>query len=227
MTLGLEKRASKSAPEDLLLSFAAGDLDSDLGLVVDTQVYYNAQARERVRDYEALGGILMEEAAPEKLHDDALSQIFARIDEEGDSLLSERETAQMDQPRDGLDLPPHLRRLVGQDITALKWSGAMKGVRELRLPNEGERRLRLLEIQPGVKVVDHTHQGREWTLVLQGAYEDGSDVFAKGDLQIADEEINHAPKAIGSDVCLCLVMTEAPIRLTGPFGRLLNPFIRF
>jgi len=27
-------------------------------------------------------------------------------------------------------------------------------------------------------------------------------------------------------VCICLAVTEAPIQLTGLFGRLLNPFIR-
>ena len=27
--------------------------------------------------------------------------------------------------------------------------------------------------------------------------------------------------------CLCLAVTDAPLRLTGLFGRLLNPFIRF
>jgi putative transcriptional regulator len=44
---------------------------------------------------------------------------------------------------------------------------------------------------------------------------------------IADESVDHCPIADEEGDCLCLAVTDAPLRLTGRFGRFLNPFIRF
>jgi putative transcriptional regulator len=35
------------------------------------------------------------------------------------------------------------------------------------------------------------------------------------------------PTADDDGDCVCLAVTDAPLRLTGPIGRLFNPFIRF
>jgi putative transcriptional regulator len=72
----------------------------------------------------------------------------------------------------------------------------------------------------------HTHDGSELTLVLAGGFSDESGHFVRGDVAEADPSINHQPVADPGEDCLCLAVTDAPIRLTGPFGRLLNPFLR-
>ena len=43
----------------------------------------------------------------------------------------------------------------------------------------------------------------------------------------ADAALDHQPTATGDKACLCLVVTDAPIRLTGKLGRLLNPLIKY
>ena len=88
-------------------------------------------------------------------------------------------------------------------------------------------RTRLMHIEPGRSVVQHSHRGLELTVLLQGAYGDCTGEFGRGDMQVADEEVDHKPVAFGSEDCLCLVVTDAPIRFTGPFGRLLNAFVRY
>ena len=44
---------------------------------------------------------------------------------------------------------------------------------------------------------------------------------------IADPHVDHQPQALGDEDCLCLAVTDAPLRLTGRFSRFLNPFLRF
>ena len=48
----------------------------------------------------------------------------------------------------------------------------------------------------------------------------------RGDVAEADPSVNHQPVADPGEDCICLAVTDAPLRLTGPFGRLLNPFLR-
>jgi putative transcriptional regulator len=84
----------------------------------------------------------------------------------------------------------------------------------------------LLRIVPGRAMPQHTHRGNEMTLVLRGDYDDESGHFAAGDLAVTDDTIDHRPVAGKMEDCIALAVTDAPIRLTGRFGRLLNPFLR-
>ena len=73
----------------------------------------------------------------------------------------------------------------------------------------------------------HTHGGEEITLVLAGAFSDEHGFYERGDVAVANENIEHRPVAHASGDCICLAVTDAPVRLTGGVGRLLNPFLKF
>jgi putative transcriptional regulator len=87
-------------------------------------------------------------------------------------------------------------------------------------------RTRLMRIKSGTAMPAHTHEGIELTLVLAGGFSDETGHFLRGDLAEADATIDHRPVADPGEDCLCLAVTDAPLRLTGPIGRLLNPFLR-
>ena len=73
---------------------------------------------------------------------------------------------------------------------------------------------------------DHGHRGTELTLVLQGAFTDATDHFGAGDIEVANEELDHTPVAdIGAD-CICLAATDAPLRFRGLMPRIAQPFLR-
>jgi len=94
------------------------------------------------------------------------------------------------------------------------------------LPTSGEATARLLYIPAGCAVPDHGHRGTELTLVLQGAFEDDVDHFGPGDIEVADESLDHTPVAdIGAD-CICLAATDAPLRFHSLLPRLAQPFLR-
>jgi putative transcriptional regulator len=100
------------------------------------------------------------------------------------------------------------------------------GVRQAILPTDTSATARLLYIPAGQPVPDHGHRGTELTLVLQGAFRDESDRFGPGDLEIANEEVNHQPIAeLGAD-CICLAATDAPLRFNGILARMAQPFFR-
>lgn len=63
-------------------------------------------------------------------------------------------------------------------------------------------------------------------MVLQGAFSDDDDRFARGDVEIADEELHHTPVADISEDCICLAVTDAPLRFNSLLPRLAQPFLR-
>ncbi len=222
---------AQRVPEEMLLAYATGALNEPLSLVVASHMALNPDSRAEVEDYEQVGGALLEELEPAALSDGALEQTLELI-----GLLPQSEADVGEQicapvkpePADGILLPSALRDYVGPDLDALSWRSVIRGVEEVELPvGRDSTKTRLLRIAPGAGAPRHTHGGMEVTLVLDGAYHDASGRYARGDVQVADDSVEHEPVAEGERTCLCLVVSEAPIRLTGFFGRLINPFIRY
>ena len=217
-------------PEEMLLAYATGALNEPLSLVVASHLALNPASRAEVKAYEQVGGALLEDLEPAALADGALERTLEliRLIPQDETSASEQICAPVKpQPADGLTLPSALRGYIGPDIEALDWKTVLRGVEEAEFSvgREGAR-TRLMRIAPGAGAPRHTHGGMEVTLVLEGAYRDASGRYARGDVQVADDGVEHAPVAEASGTCLCLVVSDAPIRLTGFFGRLLNPFIR-
>ncbi|WP_299624787.1 ChrR family anti-sigma-E factor [Pelagibius sp.] len=220
--------------DEILMAYAAGSLPEPLSLVVVSHVTLCPACRAQMETYEALGGSLIEEIAPVGLPDSALSDIFARLDDEasgpGEADPWGRAPARTPADHRSVDgsVPRPLRDYLGQDLSALNWRSVIRGVEEAEIALDGgEVRTRLMRIQPGVAVPKHTHGGEEVTLVLTGGYSDAGGHYARGDVQVADPTVDHQPVADPGEPCLCLVISDAPLKLTGPIGRWLNPFITY
>jgi putative transcriptional regulator len=63
------------------------------------------------------------------------------------------------------------------------------------------------------------------TGVLRGAFEDESGAYHRGDLQEVDEEIAHQPLALPQEDCICLAITDAPLRFKSLAARIAQPFL--
>jgi len=214
--------------DDLLLAHAAGRLPEPVGLVVATHLALTPSRRETYREYEALGGAMLDDLAPAALSDGAFDRLLARLDDDAESSDAERATA-AGSPRDAVDpeLPAPLRAYVHGRLADLPWKH-YGGVSEAPLPlDESVYRARLVVLKAGKAVPKHTHDGQEITVVLKGAFNDGIGHYRRGDIAIADAHVDHQPVADPAEDCLCLTVTDAPLRLTGTFSRFLNPFLRF
>ena len=83
----------------------------------------------------------------------------------------------------------------------------------------------LIKVRAGRAVPRHTHGGDELTVVLEGAFSDHGGHYRRGDLLVADGTVDHQPLADDDADCLCLAVSQGPLRLTGPLLRLLNPLL--
>ena len=90
---------------------------------------------------------------------------------------------------------------------------------------DGETQVRLLKIPAGKPVPEHGHRGRELTLVLCGAFDDGDTRFARGDVEDADASLEHTPTATTDEDCICLAVTDAPLRFRSWIVRAVQPIL--
>ncbi len=208
--------------DDLLIAYAAGSQEEPLALVVATHLALCARCRSEVERLEELGGVLLDEQEPEALGESSLEHVLARLDEAAPEEPTQRAAATAPaDPR----LPRPLRDYLGAGLERLDWT-SYRGLEKVELlPEAHGFRTRLMRIKSGTAMPAHTHEGSELTLVLAGGFSDEHGHFLRGDLAEADASVDHRPVADPGEDCLCLAVTDAPLRLTGPFGRLLNPFL--
>lgn len=207
--------------DELRLAYAAGTLAEAPALVVATEAALNADCRREVAMFEAIGGQLLEEMPPAALSAGTRESVLAALNEPFD----EPAPPAVRPPPGGLPAP--LARYLPAGLEALPWRRVTRGLKDWILPEMEGGRARLMWVSGGTAIPRHTHNGVEMTLVLEGCYRDGATLYSAGDLQLADGRIDHQPRVETAAPCLCLVVTDAPVRLTGRIGRLLNRFVRY
>ena len=203
--------------DELLMAYSAGTLPEAFSLVIATHVSLCDECRARLGSFDSLGGTMLEECGSADMSAGALDETMRRI-MAGAPTEKRRKAAGI--------FPAPLRDYIGGDLDSVKWKPVGMGVRQAILPTSEEASVRLLYIPAGCAVPDHGHRGTELTLVLQGAFMDEDDRFARGDIEVANEEMEHTPVAdIGED-CICLAATDAPLKFRGLVPRLAQPFLK-
>lgn len=204
-------------PESLLVAYAAGSLEQSFALVVAAHVSLCDECRVQLSAHEAVGGALLDVQAKQNVSAAMRNAIFAQLDDEP---KAEPETA---CERSGVFPGPVMQALKGKPP---RWKSIGGGVRQTLLGADDEGTVRLLYIPPGKAVPDHGHNGIELTLVLQGAFSDETGRFGVGDLEVADDTLEHTPVAEHGAPCICLAATDAPLRFNSLIPRLLQPLLR-
>ena len=202
----------------LLMGYSAGQLPEAFSLIVATHISMCDECRARLESFDAVGGALLGALPEAGMGADSLAQVMARIRQAPPPPPAPK-------PRAGV-FPAPLRDYVGGDVEAVRWRAVGGGVRQAILPTARDASARLLYIPAGLAVPDHGHRGMELTLVLQGAFRDEVDRFGPGDIEIASEELEHTPIAEPGADCICLAVTDAPLRFNSFIPRLLQPFLK-
>ncbi len=206
---------------ETLADFAAGRLDEARAVVLATHLAKCAQCAEAVSDFEALGGVCLEEVEPVAMASDALEKILARADSKANVVTPHHDSS------DRVEKQPPLSAYLNGSLDDVKWRQVAPGMSQSVIEAQGYRDgvLRLLKIAPGTRMPKHTHKGEELTLILRGAYEDEIGEFNVGDLADLGDDHTHSPKAIGDEPCICLIATAAPLDFKTLTGKLVQPFI--
>lgn len=203
----------------LLMGYSAGTLPEAFNLVVATHISLCDECRARMHEFDAVGGAMIDRMGEVAMKDDALAATLAMI-AAGPQV---RERARP-EPQAGI-FPKPLRDYVKGDLGDVKWRRIGGGVSQAVLRTSKDATVRLLRIPGGVAVPDHGHRGTELTLVLQGAFRDDTDRFGVGDIEVANEEMEHTPVAEPGADCICLAATDAPLRFNGLIPRIAQPFL--
>ena len=202
----------------MLMEYSAGNLSEPHALCIRLHLDKCAHCRSRVDALDSLGAVVMEEQAPVSVSESTFDSIMARIDSQ---------PAPKPVARPVYRSP--LSKLLGDDLNGLPWKRQLRDVSVLditgRFPGQKDQVI-LQKLCAGGKAPAHTHRGEETTIVLQGAFADNRGVFNQWDFVVLGQEDEHKPVALEGDDCITLSVLSAPLKLTGTFGRLLNPFIR-
>ena len=207
--------------DSILMGYAAGTLPEAFNLMVATHVSLCDECRARLEGFEAVGGEMLDQPASNEVAMDAGS-LAATL-----SLIAGGAQDEIRMPRATASvLPGPLQDYVGGDLDAIQWRGIGMGVKQAILPTSKNASARLLFIPAGAAMPDHGHQGLEMTMVLQGAFQDEDDYFARGDVEVADSDTHHTPVADIHEDCICLAVTDAPLQFQGLLPKIAQRFAR-
>lgn len=209
--------------EETLLDYASGALGEAWSVAVATHLAVCPECRKKVSELEAVGGSLLGVSKEVRVDSSALDNILERLDQEEE----ERPVAVDCSPTSQQTcLPNPLREYAGGDIDSLKWRRLGPSAHQLVICSDQDGSVaRLLRIPAGKPVPEHGHGGQEMTLVLRGAFEDHLGVYQRGDVQTVDSTVTHKPFAVPGEECICLAVTNAPLRFSSLAARFLQPVV--
>lgn len=204
---------ARHLPDAMLAALAAGALPYPFALAAAAHVSLCDDCRARLEAHRALGGLVLDGLAPAALSAGARDRALAALDRPGP-----------DKPPAGGPWPAPIDALIG--ARGPRWRSLGFGAKQAILWAGAAGSLRLLSIPADQAVPEHGHGGLELTLVLSGAFADATGVYRAGDLEVADDGLEHTPRTFGDDPCLCLAATDAPLRFRSILPRLLQPIFR-
>ena len=212
----------KNHPTDeLLASYSAASLPLSQALCISVHVEHCDECSRKLRRLNQVGSELMHQLKPSPpspgLKDKLLDQL--------DTITEDAET---DRHSPGnISVPRCLHQFIKTGYEKISWKRISRDIQSYELcRDQNNAKVELLRIRPGGTSSTHTHMGDEYTVILEGSFSDEAGLYHKGDFLLRDASHRHTPVATLDKDCICLAVTEAPIQLTGFFGRLLNPFIR-
>src|SRR5690554_766542 len=207
-------------PDSLsLMEYSAGNLSEPHALCIRLHLDKCTHCRSRVDTLDSLGAVMMEQQPKVSVSETMFDDILAKIDS----------TPAPEQPAKVVPKISLLQKLLGEVINNLPWKRQLGDVSVLditeKFPGQKEQVV-LQKLVAGGKAPAHTHRGTETTIVLQGAFADQKGVFNQWDFVVLTDQDEHKPVAVGCEDCITLSVLSAPVKLTGTFTRMLNPFIR-
>jgi putative transcriptional regulator len=208
MTVKFPKPKHHPEPEQLM-AYAAGRETGGKALMLATHLAMCPACRAAVHAAETIGGELLD--------------IEAGIEPDAQPDL-DRASAASDAVQSApshLRFPQPLRSLISAAEEGAGWRNIWFGVKELALPGY-EPQARLLWIPAGRRMPRHDHNGEEFTLVLKGSFSDRTGSYHPGDLQVGVPGLDHQPQAGRQEDCVCLVVEQGGLRLSGWLGRLVG-----
>ena len=193
---------------ELIFGYSSGKLGEAKSLFTSMYLYLNSIAAKKA-----------------SVFDNMLAQNFNELEGIGLKKLKYTDCIKSsDSKKQSSSLPINpLSNLIG-NFNNVNWKTIYKGFKEFNIPVNDSDSVKLIKMDPGTSVPLHSHNGKEYILVLDGSFCDEYGEYNKGDMQINDQKIKHNPTACKSNGCVCLSITENDVVFFGKFGSALNLF---
>ena len=193
---------------ELIFGYSSGNLGEAKSLFTSMYLYLNSIAAKKALVFENM-----------------LSENFSEIEGIGLKKLKYTDCIKDEKSKKQNQISSinPLSRIVG-DISQINWNTVYKGFKEFKIPLNDNDSIKLIKMDPGTSVPLHSHNGKEYILVLDGSFCDEYGEYNKGDMQINDQQIKHNPTACNTSGCVCLSITENDVVFFGKFGSALNLF---
>jgi len=195
---------------ELIFNYSSGKLGEAKSMFVSMYLFLNSVAAKKASIFDnilAENLVELDEIAPKKIN--YKDCIAAGSKDNLEYKINENYTP--------------LSSFIGS-IDKLQWKSIYKGFKEFILPLNDNDTIKLIKMDPGTSVPLHSHNGKEYILVIDGSFCDEYGEYKKGDMQINDQNIKHHPSASDSNGCVCLSITENDVVFFGKFASILNLF---
>lgn len=215
-------------PDDMtLMNYAAGSLSIPQALAVSMHLCFCHECRDLVKNFNHLGGALLETIKPASTEDDAFDSLMASLEphDHSDTPKVKVDMGSVDKITQHFNNP--LLRYLPTSLADLPWQRQTKEISKFDLTsllNVKGFQVALQKINAGAKVPTHTHKGFEYTVILSGGFSDELGVYHEGDFIARDTSHIHSPTALQNEDCICLTVLNAPLKFTG-WQRIFNPFM--
>ncbi|NLS13120.1 transcriptional regulator [Vibrio sp. SM6] len=218
---------NKHPDQELLQAYACGEIDAVMGLVVALHITQCSACRAQVHQLENELASQFEMASDFAFSggDEECLALEAMLDGITDLPLM-RSEIRIAEPRDvkvngrSFPLPKPLWPFADK---LSEWRSYGGKVFSAEVMLEETARVNLIYIGENVRIPQHTHKGKEATLVLHGGFSDESGHYTAGDLLERDGRHKHSPFTAEGEECLCLTVLTEPMLFTG-VARVFNRF---
>ncbi len=210
--------------DETLARAAAGTLADGPALVVGTHLAGCAACRAKLRQFEAVGGALLEQLPPTPMAADSLARALAAIDAgEPDAVAVDVRAIVRPARPDDIVLPGPLA-----DCQIGNWRRLAPGIRFSRVLTPGRQSTGIViyRVAANTRLPEHGHSGTEFTQVLHGTLCDGHKRFLPGDLVEADADVEHEPFAGPDGECVCLAAVDGKLIIHSLIGRMVQSLFR-
>lgn len=202
-------------PDEMIADYACGATSPGISLLLAAHMTQAPESRAKLQEFERVGGVLLADEPSIEMSSGALDAVLAKLDGSPDASIVPTLSDNGPLPRPVLDQ-------TGIGFEDIPWKFRLPGVSSYDFDGFGDETVQLLRARPGATVPQHTHQGSEVTLVMQGVLLDDGVEYSKGDVAVNDEHDDHRPKILGDEMCYCLIVQQGSLHFTGTFSRVLN-----
>ena len=208
---------------EMLVEFSAGVLGPAESICVSAHLHFCSKCRETLLQLDQLGAKLLGEGEGEPSEKSSFEEVLNKIELVDEDVKLQNASSDYSE----VHFAPVVDRLMKYNLTSLRWKKLSSSVEMAQLETgQDVFEVSLHKICAGGKAPVHDHQGLEYTVVLKGSFSDERSVYREGDFILREPGQPHQPIGAQNGECICLSAQSAPIKLTGPFGFLMNKWLQ-